>query len=157
VHAGSTSNAGIVDMDMGMGLDGLDEEEMICLATETSLKEQNNPGKAENMNAERTRGGAMDGNATRLLISKAISTNELIQYCNGIVKEGKEAVVYHADGNDDINSESGGFDVAVKVFKHIQEFRGRSAHIDGDPRYYHFYRIRPRRFLLSGQKEALLK
>jgi len=91
-------------------------------------------GRAENMNAEKTRGGAMDGNV-RLLISKAI-TNGLIQYCNGVVKEGKEAVVYHADGNDDINSESGGFDVAVKVFKHIQEFRGRSAYIDGDPRYY---------------------
>jgi len=87
-------------------------------------------GRAENMNAERTRGGAMDGNV-RLLISKAI-TNGLIQYCNGVVKEGKEAIVYHADGGD----ESGGIDVAVKVFKRIQEFKGRGKYMDGDPRYY---------------------
>ncbi len=91
-------------------------------------------GRAENMNAEKTRGGAMDGNV-RLLISKAI-TNGLIQYCNGVVKEGKEAIVYHADGNINADSESGGFDVAVKVFKRIQEFKGRGAYIDGDPRYF---------------------
>lgn len=91
-------------------------------------------GRAENMNAEKTRGGAMDGNV-RLLISKAI-TNGLIQHCNGVVKEGKEAIVYHADGSADIDSESGGFDVAVKVFKRNQEFKGRGAYIDGDPRYY---------------------
>jgi len=91
-------------------------------------------GRAENMNAEKTRGGAMDGNV-RLLISKAV-TNGLIQYCNGVVKEGKEAIVYHADGNNDMDSKSRGFDVAVKVFKRIQEFKGRGAYIDGDPRYH---------------------
>ena len=92
------------------------------------------------MNAEKTRGGATDGSA-RLLISKKAVTNGLIQYCNGVIKEGKEATVYHADGNTDIDSESesesAGFDVAVKVFKRIQEFKGRrGAYIDNDPRYY---------------------
>ena len=106
-------------------------------------------GRAENMNAEQTRGGAMDGNV-RLLISKAI-TNGLIQYCNGVVKEGKEAVVYHANGGSGNGSDHddrsmsqnemgigmvGEFDVAVKVFKRIQEFRGRGAYLDGDPRYH---------------------
>jgi len=47
---------------------------------------------------------------------------------NGAVKEGKEAVVYHADGPD-------GSDVAVKVFKKIQEFRNRAEYITGDSRY----------------------
>jgi serine/threonine-protein kinase RIO1 len=91
-------------------------------------------GRAEKMDAGRTRGGAMDGNVV-LLISKAV-TNGLIQHCNGVVKEGKEAIVYHADGNSEIDSQGGGFDVAVKVFKRIQEFKGRGAYIDGDSRYH---------------------
>lgn len=91
--------------------------------------ERSGTGRAENMN-EKTRGGAMDGNV-RLLITKAIN-NGLIRHCNGIVKEGKEAVVYHADSG----SESHGFDVAVKVFKRIQEFKNRNMYIDNDPRYY---------------------
>ena len=91
--------------------------------------ERSGTGRAENMN-EKTRGGAMDGNV-RLVITKAINTG-LIQHCNGVVKEGKEAVVYHAEGG----LQSDGFDVAVKVFKRIQEFKGRGAYMDGDPRYY---------------------
>jgi len=76
-----------------------------------------------------TKGGAMDPNV-RSVISRAIN-NEIIEKCNGVVKEGKEAVVYHADQGTD----SEGFDVAVKVFKRIQEFRGRGEYVDGDPRY----------------------
>lgn len=91
--------------------------------------ERSGTGRAENMN-EKTRGGAMDGNV-RLLISKAINSG-LIQYCNGIVKEGKEAVVYHAEAG----TQSEGFDVAIKVFKRIQEFRNRNMYIDDDPRYH---------------------
>ena len=97
-------------------------------------------GRAENMNAEKTRGGAMDGNV-RLLISKAIN-NGLISRCNGVVKEGKEAIVYHADcGTGQVEGEhfdikNDRFDVAVKVFKRIQEFKGRSAYIDNDNRYH---------------------
>lgn len=91
--------------------------------------ERSGTGRAENY-AEKTRGGAMDGNV-RLLISKAIN-NGLIQHCNGVVKEGKEAIVYHADAG----SQSDGFDVAVKVFKRIEEFRNRSAYVDDDPRYH---------------------
>lgn len=91
--------------------------------------ERSGTGRAENY-AEKTRGGAMDGNV-RLLITKAIN-NGLIQHCNGVVKEGKEAIVYHADAG----SQSDGFDVAVKVFKRIEEFRNRSAYVDDDPRYH---------------------
>lgn len=76
-----------------------------------------------------TTSGAMDTNV-RGEITKAIN-NHLIEKCNGVVKEGKEAVIYHANKG----SESGGFDVAVKVFKRIQEFRGRGDYVDGDPRY----------------------
>jgi len=91
--------------------------------------ERSGTGRAENMN-EKTRGGALDGNV-RLLISKAINTG-LIQHCNGAVKEGKEAIVYHAEAG----IEGDGFDIAVKVFKRIQEFKNRSAYVDDDPRYY---------------------
>merc|ERR1711933_206012 len=31
---------------------------------------------------------------------------------------------------------SGGFDVAVKVFKQIQEFKTRGSYVDGDSRYH---------------------
>jgi RIO kinase 1 len=72
----------------------------------------------------------MDGNV-RLLISRAINSG-LIERCNGVVKEGKEAILYHADRGE----ESGGFDVAVKVFKRIQDFKGRGDYVDGDPRYF---------------------
>eukprot|EP00339_Tiarina_fusa_P027216 CAMPEP_0116999418 /NCGR_PEP_ID=MMETSP0472-20121206/2124_1 /TAXON_ID=693140 ORGANISM="Tiarina fusus, Strain LIS" /NCGR_SAMPLE_ID=MMETSP0472 /ASSEMBLY_ACC=CAM_ASM_000603 /LENGTH=320 /DNA_ID=CAMNT_0004698819 /DNA_START=97 /DNA_END=1059 /DNA_ORIENTATION=- len=76
-----------------------------------------------------TKGKAMDPHV-RLQISRAIN-NGLIDKCNGVVKQGKEAMVYHA--NEGENSE--GFDVAVKVFKRIQEFRGRADYVEGDPRY----------------------
>jgi serine/threonine-protein kinase RIO1 len=76
-----------------------------------------------------TKGGAMDPRV-RSQISRAIN-NKVIEKCNGVVKEGKEAIVYHADKGE----ESGGFDVAIKVFKRIQEFRGRGEYVDGDPRY----------------------
>jgi serine/threonine-protein kinase RIO1 len=78
-----------------------------------------------------TRGKALDKHV-RLVISKAINS-ELIDRCNGAVKQGKEAVVYYAVGG--CGPASGGFDVAVKVFKRIQEFRGRGSYVDGDPRY----------------------
>jgi serine/threonine-protein kinase RIO1 len=76
-----------------------------------------------------TKGGAMDPKV-RQHISRAINS-EIIEKCNGVVKEGKEAMVYHADKG----AESGGFDVAIKVFKKIQEFRNRGYYVDGDPRY----------------------
>lgn len=91
--------------------------------------ERSGTGRAENI-SEKTRGGALDANV-RLLLTKAIN-NGMITHCNGAVKEGKEAIVYHADGG----TESEGYDVAVKVFKRIQEFRNRSAYVDSDPRYH---------------------
>mmetsp|Transcript_19055 Transcript_19055/g.26889 ORF Transcript_19055/g.26889 Transcript_19055/m.26889 type:complete len:328 (-) Transcript_19055:410-1393(-) len=79
---------------------------------------------------DRTRGGAMDAKV-RLEITRAIN-NGLMEVCNGVVKEGKEALVYH--GQEGV--ESGGYDVAVKVFKRIQEFKQRGLYVDGDPRYH---------------------
>jgi len=76
-----------------------------------------------------TKGGAMDPHV-RLQITKAINGG-LIDKCNGVIKEGKEALVYHADKGQ----ESGGFDVAIKIFKRIQEFKGRGEYVTGDPRY----------------------
>jgi len=124
--------------------------------------------------ADATKGGALD-QSVRLQISKAINAG-IIERCNGIVKQGKEAVVYHAVGganssqtipnesknkgngtiheeedepsdagtNSDENNETKSkaaitetkiFDVAIKVFKRIKEFRGRGEYVDGDPRY----------------------
>ena len=117
--------------------------------------------------ANATKGGALDQNA-RLYISKAINAG-IIERCNGVVKQGKEAAVYHAVGgpnntqiasidinknkdegsptNDCTNGDekkqnakftvggNDGFDVAIKVFKRIKEFRGRGEYVDGDPRY----------------------
>jgi serine/threonine-protein kinase RIO1 len=110
--------------------------------------------------ADRTKGGSMN-QSLRSEISRAIN-HGLIDKCNGVVKEGKEAVVYHAEKG----TESEGFDVvrisyffwsrsptenrtsfshtatcaffatqAVKVFKRIQEFKTRSDYVVGDPRY----------------------
>jgi hypothetical protein len=98
--------------------------------------------------ADRTKGGSMN-QSLRSEISRAIN-HGLIDKCNGVVKEGKEAVVYHAEKG----TESEGFDVvrisyffwsrsptenrtsfshtatcaffatqAVKVFKRIQDLR----------------------------------
>ena len=98
-------------------------------------------GRAENMNASKTRGG-MDGNV-RLQIAAAVNLG-IINRCNGVVKEGKEGLVYHAEsgreGRKNINSSmqeigSDGFDVAVKVFKRISLFRNRKDYVDGDSRY----------------------
>mmetsp|Transcript_27925 Transcript_27925/g.41331 ORF Transcript_27925/g.41331 Transcript_27925/m.41331 type:complete len:764 (+) Transcript_27925:61-2352(+) len=98
-------------------------------------------GRAENMTHDRTRGGALDG-AARLQIQKAINKG-LIANMNGAVKEGKEAIVYHADGPTE-----GGHDVAVKIFKRIQEFRQRGDYVDGDPRY-------SQRFSSYGKREQM--
>lgn len=75
------------------------------------------------------KGGALDAAALEH-ITKAINAG-WINKLNGVVKEGKEAVIYHADQGE----ESGGFDVAVKIFKRIQEFRNRGDYVDGDPRF----------------------
>ena len=75
------------------------------------------------------KGKAMDPHV-RLQISRAIQ-NGLIDRCNGVVKQGKEAMVYHANEG----TGSHGFDVAVKVFRRLQDFRSRADYVDGDPRF----------------------
>ena len=96
-------------------------------------------GRAENMTMDRTRQGALDGTVL-LEIQRAI-TNGIISHMNGAVKEGKEALVYHADGpltNDMLAQDAvqhTSQDVAIKIFKRIQEFKQRGQYVDGDPRY----------------------
>ena len=55
----------------------------------------------------------------------APGTNEEIQLANG-----GGAVATGAAG-----AAGGPFDVAVKIFKRMQEFKNRAAYVDGDPRY----------------------
>ena len=78
---------------------------------------------------DKTRDGALDGRV-RLQIARA-TNNGLIEAFHGCVKEGKEALVFHADKG----SNSEGFDVAIKVFKRISEFKNRGQYVGGDPRY----------------------
>ena len=123
--------------------------------------ERHGTGRAENYGGHKTRGGAMDGNV-RLLVARALNQGT-INACNGVVKEGKEAIVYHANAgqgstDDEGNTVggSGGHDVAVKVFKRIQEFKGRRNYVDGDPRYHSikFRNADPRRQVeLWAEKE----
>ena len=85
-------------------------------------------GRAENMNVGKTRGGTLDGRVLEQ-VSTAINAG-LIESFNGVVKEGKEAMVYHADGGKGSPGKcegpsSDGYDVAVKVFKRIAEFKTR--------------------------------
>ena len=111
-------------------------------------------GRAENMNAGKTRGRAMDV-SVRLQIAAAINQG-LIEKCNGVVKEGKEALVYHAEGSSNQLSScsdtvsSHGYDVAVKVFKRISEFKGRGQYVDGDPRFY------KQKFKSNDQREQVV-
>lgn len=77
-----------------------------------------------------TKAGSMDA-AAREQISRAINAG-FMNKLNGVVKEGKEAVIYHAEQGEG----SEGFDVAVKVFKRIQEFKDRAEYVNGDPRYH---------------------
>mmetsp|Transcript_19741 Transcript_19741/g.44823 ORF Transcript_19741/g.44823 Transcript_19741/m.44823 type:complete len:402 (+) Transcript_19741:54-1259(+) len=89
-------------------------------------------GKAEKIGNIDTRQGALDTSTIELL-RKAVNSG-FISTLNGSVKEGKEAVVYHANGPDS-SLGRGRDDVAVKVFKKIQEFRNRAEYVIGDSRY----------------------
>ena len=98
---------------------------------------------------EKTMEGALD-RATLLCIQRAINCG-VLESMHGAVKEGKEAIVYHADSVQNKPSCSDNIDskttvqgqhtfyqegVAVKVFKRIEDFRNRGEYVDGDPRYY---------------------
>ncbi|CAJ1966344.1 unnamed protein product [Cylindrotheca closterium] len=107
-----------------------------------------------NTDTEKTKEGALDSRV-RLLIGKTINQDWIDEF-HGCVKEGKEALVYHATSGttadeemgigqmDDLfgtttkvgDVETGKYDVAVKVFKRIQEFRNRGQYVQGDPRYH---------------------
>lgn len=102
-----------------------------------------------NTDTEKTKEGALDSRV-RLLIGKTINQDWIDEF-HGCVKEGKEALVYHATSGTTSDVEMGvgqmdetglatvgdfeHYDVAVKVFKRIQEFRNRGQYVQGDPRY----------------------
>jgi serine/threonine-protein kinase RIO1 len=118
-----------------LGLDNANIGNKAYNSFRASLKKNQTKGVAAHgtgragSDADATKNGVMDPQV-RVLISKAINSG-IISRCNGIVKEGKEAVVCHAD----MGNESESFDVAVKVFKRISEFKARADYVQGDPRY----------------------
>eukprot|EP00526_Cylindrotheca_closterium_P008186 CAMPEP_0113623894 /NCGR_PEP_ID=MMETSP0017_2-20120614/12310_1 /TAXON_ID=2856 /ORGANISM="Cylindrotheca closterium" /LENGTH=852 /DNA_ID=CAMNT_0000533893 /DNA_START=95 /DNA_END=2656 /DNA_ORIENTATION=- /assembly_acc=CAM_ASM_000147 len=118
-----------------------------------------------NTDTEKTKEGALDSRV-RLLIGKTINQDWIDEF-HGCIKEGKEALVYHATSGKTADDEmgvgqmadttiiaggggdtpkvgdyfenknkNGKYDVAVKVFKRIQEFRNRGQYVQGDPRYH---------------------
>jgi hypothetical protein len=62
---------------------------------------------------------------------KSAIDNGLIEHCNGIVKEGDEAAVYHATQGEG----SDGHDVAIKVFQRLKELKIRKR--EGQKVEYH--------------------
>ena len=117
-------------------------------------------GRAEGAAGGRTQ-GALDG-AARRHVAAALNAG-LIGAFHGVVKEGKEAIVYHGDGGDGVMGDAevdgdadgeenkedttsrkprrakatnAGFDVAIKVFRQIQECRNRDQYIDSDSCYH---------------------
>ncbi|KAL7579536.1 hypothetical protein ACA910_007911 [Epithemia clementina (nom. ined.)] len=120
---------------------GLDDEGFTSVGNRTfnsfrqSMKRKTKKGVATHgtgragTDSDGTKGGALDA-ASFDQITRAINAG-WINKLNGVVKEGKEAVIYHADAG----AQSDGLDVAVKLFKRIQEFRNRGEYVDGDPRF----------------------
>lgn len=78
-------------------------------------------------------------------VSSAVRTG-LIEQCNGIVKQGEEADIYHANQG----AGSDGHDVAIKVFQRMKGSKIRS--MMGDPRYY----PRSSRSNISCSREELI-
>ncbi|KAL3928434.1 MAG: hypothetical protein SGBAC_012653 [Bacillariaceae sp.] len=109
-----------------------------------------------NTDTEKTKEGALDSHV-RLLIGKTINQDWIDEF-HGCIKEGKEAMVYHATSGSTADKEmgvgqvagadlegattkvgdfeTGKYDVAVKVFKRIEQFRNRGQYVQGDPRYH---------------------
>lgn len=124
-----------------LGLNVHDDEEDVVVGNKaynsfmSSIKKKTKKGVSTHgtgragSDADGTTGGALD-NAARIQVGSLINMG-IFEKLNGVVKEGKEAIIFHADEGP----ESGGYDVAVKVFKRIQEFKGRGDYVTGDPRY----------------------
>ena len=98
----------------------------------------NNSGRSSQVsNRYRRRRSGSDDDALkamdphdRLQVHRATDAG-WINRCNGAVKQGREAIVYYANEGP----RSHGFDVAVKVYKRLQDFQSRGKFVDGDPRY----------------------
>ena len=137
-----TKHDGALDSQANIHRLGLDDDGITSIGNRTfnsfrqSMKRKTKKGVAAEgtgragSDSDGTKGGALDA-ASFEQIARVINSG-LINRLNGIVKEGKEAVIYHADKG----LESGGYDVAVKMFKRIQEFRNRGEYVDGDPRFH---------------------
>jgi len=69
--------------------------------------------------------GSKRGESFRLQFRYA-ATGNLIQKCNGFVKEGATSRIYHAIGG----TKSRGADVAIKVFKKVVEFGGNPEQLE---------------------------
>ena len=140
-HEVRTKHDGALDSQSNIHRLGLEDEGFNGITSRTfnsfqkSMKRKTKKGVQTHgtgragSDSDGTKGGALDA-ASFEHITKAINSG-WINKLNGIVKEGKEAVIYHGDKG----TESGDFDIAVKIFKRIQEFRNRGEYVDGDPRF----------------------
>jgi len=118
----------LLDDDIGVGHQAYNSFHQSMKRNRTKGVAMHGTGRAGS-DADGVKGGAMDARVREHLTK--MTNQGWISKLNGAVKEGKEALIYHGEQGD----ESDGFDVAVKVFKRIQEFKGRGSYVDGDPRY----------------------
>jgi hypothetical protein len=92
-----------------------------CMDRTTNVSKESNCSSSDASRSSEAR--------LRNQIASAVKSG-LIEHCNGIVKHGQEADVYHADQG----AGSDGYDVAIKVFQRMKGSKIRS--MMGDPRYY---------------------
>ncbi|KAI2505755.1 RIO1 family [Fragilaria crotonensis] len=126
-----------VDSETDEEMLGMEADEDIDFAGNTAYNAFTQPldrttsvNKESNLPA-RTSSDAVSSSEVRLRnqIASAVRSG-LIEHCNGVVKQGEEAAVYHADQG----AGSNGYDVAIKVFQRMKGSKIRS--MMGDPRYY---------------------
>jgi len=87
-----------------------------------------------NHDGGKTHGGGVDAYVARIF-QKAIN-NKVVDEVHGCVKEGKEGVIFYACRTCPPSERWPYTEVAVKVFKRIQDFANRGLYVDGDPRFY---------------------
>ncbi|XP_013190339.2 serine/threonine-protein kinase RIO3 [Amyelois transitella] len=74
--------------------------------------------------------------ATKLILYKLVYTTNLLEAVNGVISTGKEAVVFHADGNTSYPDLVIPKECAAKVFKTtLCEFKTRDKYIEADYRF----------------------
>ncbi|GMI52826.1 hypothetical protein ScalyP_jg3859 [Parmales sp. scaly parma] len=83
-------------------------------------------GRAEKY-SKGTHDGVLDDEVKMIILREINREDGALDEIHGIVAEGKEGVVFHGVGRT--------CDVAVKVFKRIQDFKNRADYVVGDFRY----------------------